>query len=228
MGDGSSTAGRWILSLVIYFFAFIIIVTYASQLGDGVTYSGDDLINKSLASVSSGVCSEPRLFYNSDGTKREVSGSSSRIASCWATEGFIYDDVCNSIEGCTWEEANPVYCFFFTCSTNNTICSGSINLTYYGSNSSDLSSRNSICSISGLQGNRNACESFGCTYYSSYSEIPTGIRENKDSILETVADLVSFRADIGIPQSYNYLFSFIFFYLPFLGLVLSIGMYIRG
>jgi len=226
---GSATAGRWILGMIIYFFIFITVVTYVSNADSNVSYSGDGFANNGAGVLQTGVCGSPRYAYNSDGSSREVFGSSERITDCWSTQGFIEADTCNSIEGCSWEEASSVYCLFFKCSDNNTICNGEVNLTEYDSNETDLIDKGSLCSISGLQGDKETCEAVGCTYYAELTpELELSLYKSQKTLLSTIADMITFNADIGLPAGYNYMFSFLFFYLPFFILSMAVFMYARG
>ena len=76
--------------------------------------------------------------------------------------------------------------------------------------------------MSDLQETSNGlCAAFGCTPYES-----SGNDNDPDGIVRTIYNLATFDADIGLPESYQYLFSFIFFWIPLVILILAGLMYI--
>ena len=214
---GSGTAGVWILGMLIYFFFLIVIVTNVSNFDATITYSGEEILNSSFLETR---CETPRYTINDDG-EQVVSGWKNN-PSCELTFGQYNEDLCNALEGCTWENVTSGWWLW---ESSDYVCNGDVNTTYYNNNETHSGT---VCSMSSLQNNEDLCFIMGCTYYTE--EVASALEGLSDinTMFDTIAGLIVFDADIGVPTGFAYLFSFIFFYIPLLVLIMAILMYIRG
>ena len=122
----------------------------------------------------------------------------------------------------------------------NSECSGSITTYCIHTNADDNDSCSVLtgCSWSGTFcvgthaytceaiTNQSYCSLLDCTW--TGSRAPTSIDPNEEydwsTMRDTIGIMTGFRADIGIPSWANWIFSFLFFWIPFLLLVWSIYM----
>lgn len=222
---GSSASGSWLLGLIIYFFVFIVMVTFVSNMQEGITYSSDNILS---ATGSNDYCDTPRYTYNTD--FELVKNIYPNTKDCRATLGTYAKETCEFIEGCIWDNVTSGWWIF---SSTYESCTGEVNTSYYNNGTETFE----ICSMSGLQGrvNNGLCGLMGCTYYTEkdlnvddLDTTITGVIKQVNSFTSVIISLASFDADIGIPEDYEFLFSFIFFYIPLFMLIMVIAMYIRG
>jgi hypothetical protein len=148
--------------------------------------------------------------------------------------GILDEDQCNSINGCySYNESSG---FLFVSIYNDTLCKGRVNMSHYGiSNVSEYD----LCYKSALtKFNKETCLIFGCEWYNQTDNnmynlqkgnIWTTINNAVDIIFSalnkfftTIFWVMSFQADVGL-GSWNWLFCLIFFYAPFIMLILAVA-----
>ncbi|MGM0495433.1 MAG: hypothetical protein ACQERX_02100 [Bacillota bacterium] len=225
----SSGAGKWIIGILVYFFIFITLVTYASNFDTDVTYSGEEVINKSIDEFES-ECYTPdegrEYIYISDGVLFGDTLNDDSDVRCEYTKGMADENLCNLIEGCNW--ANITYdegFWFWEEDLTRYQCNGSVNTTYFN-NGEVFSEDNSLCLMSNLSDSELQCRLFGCEWFETgKGEKEFGVTKawgELNSMWDTMIGLFVFDVDLGIPEEYQGMFIFVFFYIPFFILLLAI------
>lgn len=205
----SDTAGKWLLGLVIYFFIMITIVTYASNMNSDVTYSGG-----TLPTEKETYCDSPRVMY--DQNFDLINNPYVNTKECESTLGIYSQNACEFINGCIWDNVTTGFLWW----TDTIVtCTGDVNTSYY--NNGTTTSR--VCNMQDADNiSSGLCSMLGCTPYVE-SSIQQG---NKQGVFDTIYEMATFQVDVGLPDAYEYLFSFVFFYLPLIILILAGLMYI--
>lgn len=112
------------------------------------------------------------------------------------------NESCSYIPGCTWD---------------GTDCTGIPNLLAYGGECSPLM-------------NETLCRLLDCPFitYNSETGFSSSYDEENDisTIKATFGIMTGFEADTGIPSAFNFIFSFIFFWIPFIMFIWAIYMVI--
>jgi hypothetical protein len=212
---GSATAGKWAIGMFIYFAVFLTIVTNAQSIDSSVTYSG----GIDTVSASRTGCYAPRYSFNAQGEASELLGGAKRTDYCQYTQGVNNENICTSLNGCTW--TNQTSCFlFFTCETSIETCEGRLNQTFYDYTTSSLNYSKGICDIDKAQDNATLCEALGCQYGTQESVI--GSEGNQENVFSTIGKMFTFSVDIGLPTAGNVVFTLFLFYLPFFILLLAL------
>ena len=122
------------------------------------------------------------------------------------------------VESGIWTNESSCW-LFFTCEDETYQCSGDINKTYYNYTNSYLRSEDDdgICGLDFASDNATICTDIGCTYgyIQAHSEF------GKANVFSLISDLASFNVDLGIPEAYLWMFTFIFFYVPLIFLLIA-------
>lgn len=125
-------------------------------------------------------------------------------------------DTCNNISGCHYGNST-----WYGISAG---CQGYVNSTYYNF-TAPFDKSSTYCGASGLQADSGTCEVFGCTFQNATSQFdqPRTVNSqyNIASIWQIISWVTTFNFDIGW-GSFNWLFSIIAFYLPFLILLMAL------
>lgn len=127
-------------------------------------------------------------------------------------------NTCNNISGCEWQAETNL----FNITISDAGCGGIVNKTYYNI----TGGINQYCDSYGLQ-DEGLCNVFRCDWINETELASTGVNDletrSVSSIWETIKFIALFRADIGL-GAFNFIFAFIFFYIPFVMLLWSIYM----
>ena len=216
---GEFNAGKTCLWIVIYFFVFFTVV-YSMIQTDDYYETDNDLSTRDVGFLRR---SDP---FNTDGYCDKPHFDIPFITSVFEENlfpcGYIRaNDVytCEYFNNCNW--TNITTFLFFNYETDY-FCDGYVNLTQLGFERTTIQH---ICTLTGLQ-NRTACETFGCTWY-DYSELGTDVSGQSGSysiksISDTVLFVTGFKADLGVPNQYLWIYSFIFFWIPLVLLIISL------
>ena len=199
MADKDS-AIRAIVILLIYFIILFTIFSFVTNLNSDLKFSSAGFKGVDQLRQQGGACGYPRETATEWFWKTN---------SCRHTYAETEAD-CLSIAGC-----NVTTSFL-----NNQFCEGDINVSYYH-NGTDIG--DNICDASGLDNDENTCRLIGCTWteFSGLTdqELSQYAKPSTSNILKTVGFLGGMNADLGLSGIWYTLFSFIFFYLPFVILI---------
>lgn len=127
------------------------------------------------------------------------------------------EDTCNTVEGCQWQNRTA----FFNLTVFEAECELSVNLSHY---SLEGTSKSNYCETFT---NESYCDIFECVW-ADYNTLATDqvnlIETGKVvTIWETVKFMAGFQVDLNL-GTFNFLFVFLFFYLPFVMLIWSMYM----
>ena len=108
-------------------------------------------------------------------------------------------------------------CSIIGCDWDGTDCTGSVNSTLIPSPSCVLITNRTICEV---------LEEDGCRWIDRDEEdyIDPNSGYSNGGFVNTIKFLFGFDANIGIPRTYQFIISFIFFWIPFTALLWSIYM----
>jgi len=213
---GQFEAGKWIIGIVVYyFFLFIILSMTSSMIREiGVhdrmlNYTDVGFFNKSN-----------EFFNNPDGICRGRGNSMNFLENilCNQLEVFEDENTCNNVSGCSWVNETDL----FGIAVSPAGCSGVVNKSAYNISGGI---RN-YCSSPGLQ-DQGTCEMFKCPWIDRQQlaeEQADSINSNNlNTFWDSIKFIVTFRANFGL-GSYNWLISFLLFYIPMLMLLWCIYM----
>jgi len=203
-------AGTWIIGTIAYFFFFFLIIT-----GIQTIYASVGALNTDVTAGASGV----DFISNTDGVcvgsspASEISlfpGFGQQVIACWKLPEISNNDSCNNIDGCYWSGV------FDT-------CKGYVNHSRYGI--TDNSSRG-ICQGTLLLKNQALCETFGCEFMNTTQiylngDVLDGNVDFFNLLFYNIKWIVTLNFDIGL-GIYNFIFSTIFFWFPFIMLIYAI------
>lgn len=198
MGEFSSA--RWIVGLLLYFIGFFTVMY--SVVGMNNIYNFDS--TNSLKSSDPGFSTVDNQPYaqggKCDGTPYWYCEKMGIQAYDACQEFFPYN--CNWLNASNGGPTVPI--------TVVGICFGSIHASC--SNFTDA----------------RMCQTIGCTW-TDYTNVGTSNIENGftgsfdwDTVKLTVANILGYRATIGIPSGWQWLFSLVFFYIEFVMFVLAL------
>jgi len=217
MGDNKS--GVTFIWVTLYFVLLGIILSTSNifLVGLGVTPIGltdNDAINFKFGANEYNVCSNPRWFLKSDGTY----GANDYLThsnACDITGGFLDENICNDLEGCTW--TNETTFFFWTIESEDFICTGDVNITHYN-NDSEKNYFSSMCTLSDFQNNETLCTYMGCTWF-THNSVSSG---SSGVLYEQVKNAFTLRFETGLPSPYNEVILILMLYIPLLVLFVSL------
>lgn len=97
---GSATGSKWVFGIVLYFIAFITIVTLVNSIAGGGTTLKDYGLNEKTH------CDNPRVIFYPYSVFKYESSEMNDLSSleCSKTAGVLSKTKCESIEGCFWGE----------------------------------------------------------------------------------------------------------------------------
>jgi len=218
---GSARAGKWIIGLLIYFFVFVIIVTSASNMDNDISSTGGEFADKETP-FNSPYCDGQRtkIIFQSDDSYDIIDNYNEDDTDCSLTTGVVDQDICEYIEGCSWE--NVTITHWFSADESSFTCNGTVNTTYY--NDDENFTGYSLCEMTGLDNNLD-CSILGCFWYNENTATNLNLDStwsNVNSIASTIGGLFLFRVDLGMPEQAKTIFIFILFYIPFFILLMAI------
>ena len=203
---GQFQAGQWFIIITIYFVLFIGVVTAVANFSaennlnfdDGTTATGS--IN-GLSAQTEYFCDADRYAWTPSGESYKISASNS---DCSLTAGILKADVCNAINGCSWQNVTTGFWFF---SSTTETCTGTLNDTYFGKNSS-----NNYCNAPASYNNLTQCIYLGCSWYET-NPLQNEINSPKEFI-GLIADIFTFRYDFGFDGLLNTLITIFLVFIP--------------
>ena len=246
---GSGTGAKWVAMIALYFTVMLFIVglvntTMGTSIGEEVDTSGT-------------YCGSPREIYepyNPNPIDQSELGWIYRNyyeahIDCEKSQGILGQDICEDIDGCTWDSPNNWFQNLFG-SADDT-CTGQMNHTFIlvdgtqpigllGTGIADYTDASGetskfICTHPDVYENETLCNELSCTwkYRDAISDFETSDIEPKLSLLgsiwEVTKDLVSFKFDFGFEDtSANFILNFLIFYLPLILLGLAIYVMVRA
>ena len=194
---GQFNSGLWIIGIILYYFIFFLL-----------TFSAVSAFNH-YGIDASGISANDPGFQTASNDPMSQGGEC--IGAIPLTCGGMNADdntTCSMINGCTWD-ATDLRCEGFhqegACDTPN-----------------PLSPNNG-------PRNESFCNILGC-HWSSYSTSGSPATVDPDdtfdwsSVKNTIGVMSGFSADIGIPSAFQWIFSFIFFWVPFFALLWAVYM----
>lgn len=201
---GEFRAGLWITGITLYFFVFFLIVFTSINTGNFYDVDTSDVNYHDPGFQNAG--NDPLL----QGSKC----TGSIPWSCVQTRAAS-NVSCTNITGCQWDSSNQL------CDDKFYIF-GSALVNGEGSCEGDTDYQKSHHNDSGF------CTLLGCTWtdYTSSSETNTNLASNFDwsATKATIGVMSGFNADIGIPSAFQFIFSFLFFWIPTFMLIWAIYM----
>lgn len=232
---GDFQAGKWLVILVIYFMFFIFTANGVSNL-----YTESDVSELSVSDsnfdysslIGENVCSNPRYYYDPTSLDTyEYSNVNVRNLECDESIGVKSQTICESINGCVWENVTSGLWFWET--TEAASCLGKINASYYGINTSTIFKGEVVaahdntptfgaatpCNHPNVLENQSLCDIFSCTWQKV--EIADSYTSSS-SVVDTVKELFTFRYDFGFSDNVNSIVIFIFFIIPLIMIIVSI------
>jgi len=244
---GSGTGAKWLMMILVYFALMTFIVGLVNMTME--TDVGSE------ADTTGTYCGGPREIYepyNPDPLEQEEIGwimekYYSAHIDCSKSAGILGQDVCEEIEGCEWGTSSGWFGSLFGSSDdtcigtfnhsfleNNTVNIGILGLGVAEYNLTDDEESNFICTHPDVYDNQTLCEEFSCTfkYRESISDFEgDDIRPRLGllgSIWDVTKDMVSFQFDFGFDESsLNFILNFLLFWLPLIGVGLSIYVMLR-
>jgi len=238
---GSILGASVFFFLFIYFVVFILVADGADSMGT----ENDDINVTDFSGTDGGlygigyfgqVCNTPRYEYDPESTDVSETNDPDHL-DCERTKGVLRSDICNSIEGCSWENVTSGFWFWET--TEDATCLGSINASYYGIDTTSFlgrevvvehsntevfrdryGSKKSICNHPNVVRNESLCNTFSCTFDFLQTDLEdTGL----SSIRRTAGDVFTFRYDFDVENSVlSFVINFVLVILPMIALLISI------
>jgi hypothetical protein len=247
---GQYESGKTIIFLSIYFIAliFILSIVQVALTSMGIPYSfvtSDDESQLLGFVQQDSLCTHPRTFTTSDGSQETISQYQKNSASCQWTDGSYDALACDSIVGCTWQNATTSFFFF----EREASCEGSITLTNYSQFTNQTTAyfktpqsthendtiyivrghipqyvspqtQNVIQDICLLADSQTSCDMLGCTWVNTNqlqpSELGIGV------IWDIVSGLFTFNVTFTSEYWTNLLLTLILFYIPLLMLIMAL------
>lgn len=238
---GSYLAGTMFFVIFLYFVIFILVVDSTANINDvdselNVTDFSGTQGNLYQIGYFGQVCNNPRSEYDPNTAEVTESDDPDHL-DCEKSRGVLRDDICNSIEGCNWENVTTGFWFWET--TEDATCLGTINASYYGidtttfldneivashSNTDTFNdlygTKKTICNHPNVIRNETLCQTFSCTYDFLQTDTQT---TDLGSIKRTAGDVFTFRHDFDVDNSFmSFVLNFVFVILPILGLLIAI------
>jgi len=218
MADDKSA--KWIILIILYFFVMFAVTWWfiASVNIVGVTDTNDIHIrDPGFMGSTEKYCDDP--FINPSEHTYFFGG-----VKC---SGLDIDNAydCNQITGCGWENSSTELFWFIN--IGKTGCFGEVNNSFMGY-FPDLTNQENYCQGSYFN-DQIKCEQFGCTWHEIDRSLENEINArnvNVFSMLGFVVGINSNDFDIGIPDIIAWIYRIIFFYVPFLMLILILLTYI--
>jgi hypothetical protein len=201
---GEFSAGRWIVGLSLYF--FIIFLTVFSAIGMANDYGLD---RTGIATNDPGFNTPYNIPYGQTG---ECTGNIYGLCRYMNIDDNI---TCSQFAeyGCYWDNTTSFF--------SSPGCRGSF--INWSSNTAPA------CEAFQTRG-ENICRLVGCTWtnFTGHGTGQTsGVTNNNfdwSSIKDTIGFMTGFRAEFGIPPMFNFIASFLFFWIPFFMLSWSVYM----
>jgi len=236
---GEFKAGGMFVLMIIYFIVFIASVSLGEQINQE---SSEINVESQIEGLEgyyndfSKICITPRFEYDPDTADITESNDPNNLL-CEKSKGVLSKTICESIEGCSWE--NVTNGFWFWKSTEPASCLGNINGTAYGIETKtflgqnyvsdhnnteyfedNYNIKNSVCTHPNVIKNKTLCDTFSC----SYNRLDTPEPEaNLNSIKNSVGDIFTFRHDFGFESTTAQFFgNLLFVVLPLIMLAISI------
>ncbi len=239
-------AGRVVIGVLVYFFVIFIIYASVSNLAASSVHNNPN-ISLSTTNVagaygignSTGLCSDPRYFVNSQGIKQQYALSTSSL-DCNQLYAFNQTQ-CESVPDCSWQVVTEGFWWW---QTANVTCTGNINDTYLSLGNTSYRAYSglflgtyfqrensfgrwggvSVCESPRAQEGQDTCESLGCTWTNPQQLNPA----QTPSISNIIKGMFGFNTSlIGVPQTINVIMAFINFMMIML-LILAGAAYVRG
>lgn len=209
MGDFQS--GKWIVGLLIYFFFFFVLIfsllnaqSVIAPQSEVITVNDPGFQERGNDFLASDYCSGTSNAMNIFG-----------IIPCKSLD-IEQEETCNGVEGCRWQNAT----LLFNITISDAVCTDNLNLSYYNLSGG----RAAVCDNISSQ---YLCDLIQCTWTNQADMIQEPVSLGDTTQLTTVWDTIKFialfRADIGL-GTFTFLFSFLFFYVPFIMLIWSLYM----
>lgn len=262
---GSYQGSRWIISVFIYFVFltfFMSLITFAI----GGSYITKDSFYEGEGCYPPREIYEPYVYYPVFDTSIDVIRFQNKFIhnpmlfeadlSCEHSIGVRNQEICELIQGCSWEEQITKKWFGLVTIIENETCTGMINYTYYNiSTYSSLfrqtpmvelheNSRignteyGSICNHPNVINNRNLCDLFSCQWLDDQLikdfdvdtiEISSNFVGGLRNTFSSMRDMMTLKFDIGFETPlFNYIFNILIFYVPLLFLAFGVIQIIRS
>ena len=206
---GEFESGKWILSLLIYFVIFFLLVwsvfnlkAWSYQTDPNVAFSDPGFYDISSFTSYGGACRNPSDLNIGIIPYGDIS--------CRALN--VTNQTCNDIEGCTWLNDS----FFW-----GDYCDGDVNRSYYGITTYQP------CEATSLQ-SQGLCKVFRCSWTNTselYAEQVSLMKPYTgfSMFYETAKFMFGFETDLGFKQ-FGWIFALFFTYIPILALFWSLYM----
>ena len=233
---GSETGARWFVILVLYFGVMTFLVALiASAAGTSVTTTGDITLGEQ--------CTGPRTIWEQGSTDPvDITGYTSFVQQkfnanldCGKSIGIFDNETCSAIDGCTWE----IDTHWFSPDTES--CVGTINYSINNTNvllggTYSVDTDNNFittCYYPTVLTNESLCNALSCSWVNVQGLEDLGLGEPKLSMLgstwRNIKDMFLFKFEFGFDDSSaNYILNFLVFWLPLLGLLLSLYVMVRS
>lgn len=171
---------------------------------------------------------------------------------CKYSRGQLGQDQCESISGCEWEQ----YQLFWFIGVGDYTCRGEYNHSWINESDTQIFLGDlyisyddglendifvdrpdyGICEYEPVKNNQTRCLDMGCTWgkvtkdIDLFSSTDVGLNGNMLSTMwDVIKDMVSFRFDFGFDNTtVNFILNFLIFWLPLIGLGLSIYVMVRS
>lgn len=212
---GEFRSGTWIIGITLYFFTFFLIVL--TIVNSSPNYQFLDTSNIEY---------QPPAWYNDNNNPLEQSGycsGKSSVGGCSHFENNQYK--CNLMPGCNYTNESNIFgeCFLAPCCLGDFLDPDHLE-NPWAPDCETVNYLNSTYDKSKVCSNIDGCtwsDLFGQTGSASVS-----IAEGFDwSRTKNVISIMSgFSAEIGFPAAYRFIYSFIFFWIPFFMLLWAIYM----
>lgn len=202
---GQFESGKWVFGFALYFFVFFLVLYSVANAAE--TYDLEH--NTQVADIGFQTQITPR----NGGCVGSIPWSARTACS---SVGTLDNNVtCNAVTGCSWTDG-----------LFGSFCDGTPGLLFMGI---PIGSTTTCPYLS-----QDNCEVFkedGCewipddggTGIESTTVSPTQSASNK-GVVNTIGFLFGFNATLGIPPSYQFIISFLFFWLPFFAMIWSVYM----
>lgn len=211
---GEFESGKWIIGILIYFVIFFTL-TLSVVNARAIDPSSD----QSRVSINDPGFQEFNNAYdNAYCTGVGVGSIVSDIIPCKRLDVEEEETICNEIAGCEWYNATTL----FNITVLSAGCFSNVNLTHYNINGSN---RRNYCDY---LNNESICKTFKCTWTNQTTMFTSDISvsqgtNNLIGIWDTIKFVTTFRAELGL-GTFTFLYSFIFFYIPFIMLIWALYM----
>ena len=241
------TAFVMILGVIMYYFAFYMIVS--SSNAALITMYGRDA--KTMYN-SSGYADFNNPFMDQSVCEGESDLDYNCVGLCLVTDAFYLDcrmfktpAECMRWSNCNWTNTS----YFWLLST--AACLGivqdngynNVNMTFYGfpkstragfENFTTFSSTVDFCDYEStpdtLDNDKILCEQFGCSFMNFSKDMSTQEASSYTAgkyTYHAISDMIVFQYDFGFGR-YNFIFSFILIWLPFIILLVGVAMMLPG